>query len=49
LNVPKLRAFGISDSDFQTLAEKAANASSMKGNPVKLSAEELREILVSAH
>ena len=48
LKVPGLRAYGVSEADFPTIIEKAAVASSMKGNPVVLTAEELREILLRA-
>ena len=43
--IPPLRTYGMTANDFPTLTEKAAQASSMKGNPVALNAGELREIL----
>jgi alcohol dehydrogenase class IV len=48
LDVPRLRSYGLSASDYGPLAERAARASSMKGNPVELSAEELREVFERA-
>jgi alcohol dehydrogenase class IV len=48
LEIPPLRAYGVKDSDLAGLVEKAARASSMKGNPVALHAEELREIVTAA-
>jgi alcohol dehydrogenase class IV len=44
LEIPALRAYGVSESDIPILAEKAAKASSMKGNPIELTSDELREI-----
>lgn len=48
LAVPPLASYGFGESDFDALAEKATRASSMKGNPVELSAEELKEIFERA-
>jgi len=48
LEIPPLRAYGVSEADFPALAAKAAKASSMKGNPIGLEAEELIEILTCA-
>jgi alcohol dehydrogenase class IV len=48
LEIPPLRAYGISAADIPVLAEKAGKASSMKGNPVTLAATELAEILHEA-
>ncbi|MBI5395768.1 MAG: iron-containing alcohol dehydrogenase [Verrucomicrobia bacterium] len=45
LGVPPLAAHGVMRNDFAALVEKAATASSMKGNPVALTREELFEIL----
>ncbi len=45
LNIPRLTSFGLIKTDFPELVEKAKNASSMKGNPVKLSDDELFVIL----
>lgn len=45
LEIEPLRAYGVKPSDFPALVEKAAAASSMKGNPILLSQSELREIL----
>lgn len=48
LNVPPLSDFGLTEDDFPMVAEKARNASSMKGNPILLTDEELTEILRKA-
>ena len=48
LSVPAISAFGISEADFGDIVEKAQAASSMKGNPVALSASELLTILQNA-
>lgn len=45
LKIPTLSEFGISETHFPELVIKAKNASSMKGNPVLLSDEELTWIL----
>jgi len=48
LDIPPLRSYGIGDTDVPLLVEKAAQASSMKGNPIALTREELREIISRA-
>jgi alcohol dehydrogenase class IV len=48
LGLPGLRRYGLSENDFPTVAAKARNASSMKGNPVELNEEELVDILRQA-
>ncbi len=48
LRIPPLRTYGVTVADFSLLAEKAVQASSMKGNPVALDPAELREILAQA-
>jgi alcohol dehydrogenase class IV len=48
LQVPPLSALGITESDFSEIIDKAKNASSMKGNPVELSNEQLMSILKGA-
>lgn len=45
LQIPGLRTFGVDREVIPTLVEKAAQASSMKANPVQLTDGELREIL----
>jgi alcohol dehydrogenase class IV len=45
LRVPGLAAWGISDADVPAIVEQAAQSSSMKGNPIGLTAEELGEIV----
>jgi alcohol dehydrogenase class IV len=45
LEIPPLRTYGVTERDIPVLVEKAAQASSMKGNPVVLTREELCEII----
>ena len=48
LKVPSLSTFGITEEDFPEIIEKSMVASSMKGNPIVLTYEELEEILRKA-
>jgi alcohol dehydrogenase class IV len=48
LKIPGLCSYGVAEKDFPELVEKAANASSMKANPIVLTPEELTEILKAA-
>jgi len=48
LEIPPLRTYGVAASHLTVLVEKAAQASSMKGNPIVLTEEELREIVSRA-
>lgn len=48
LEVPRLGAYALGDDDIDRVVEAAARASSMRGNPVELTAEERREILERA-
>ncbi len=48
LEIPPLGRYGVGAANVAPLVEEAARASSMKGNPVALTAEELREILTRA-
>jgi alcohol dehydrogenase class IV len=45
LDVPPLSDFGLTEDGFPTVVEKARKASSMKGNPILLTDEELTGIL----
>ncbi|MDK2857185.1 MAG: hypothetical protein PWQ89_304 [Verrucomicrobiota bacterium] len=45
LQVPPLSGLGVTEKDFRELVEKSQNASSMKGNPVELTDQELMRIL----
>ncbi len=45
MGIRPLSKLGISRSDFETICEKASISSSMKGNPIQLTADELLEIL----
>ena len=48
LAVPGLSTYGMTEADLPVLIEKSANSSSMKGNPIALTAAELERILVQA-
>jgi alcohol dehydrogenase class IV len=48
LEIPGLRAYGVTEADIDGLIEGAARASSMKANPIELTSDELREIAVRA-
>ena len=48
LRIAPLSAYGIAAEHADSLCEKAARASSMKGNPVALTREELRAALLAA-
>ena len=48
LEIPPLRTYGVTQNDLDLLVEKAALASSMRGNPIVLTGEELREIICRA-
>ncbi len=45
LKIPSLSEFGVAQNHFPELVEKAKKASSMKGNPVVLSTEQLTTVL----
>jgi len=44
-NIQPLSSFGLTESHFPKIIEKALKASSMKGNPITLTEDELRNIL----
>lgn len=46
LAIPPLKTYGIREEDVPALVTEAAKASSMKGNPLPLTPEELREVLM---
>jgi alcohol dehydrogenase class IV len=48
LGVPPLSAYGMTAADVPVLVEKGAAASSMKGNPLPLTPDEMAEILTRA-
>ena len=48
LETPPLRNYGVTQADLPVLIEKAAKASSMKGNPISLTQDELREVITRA-
>jgi len=48
LEIPRLAAFGLSLQDVGDVVAKAAASSSMQGNPVVLSDDDLRTILLDA-
>jgi len=49
LNVPSLAEFGLQERDFTTIVAKAQRSSSMKGNPVTLTEQELMDVLKKAY
>jgi alcohol dehydrogenase class IV len=49
LGVPGLAAFGVKREDFPEIVSKSQKASSMKGNPIQLSDDELTDILEEAY
>jgi alcohol dehydrogenase class IV len=48
LAIPGLASYGLVDSGIPDLIQKASVASSMQGNPIKLTMEELEEIVKMA-
>jgi alcohol dehydrogenase class IV len=48
LHIPPLADYGVTTADFEALIEKAGRSSSMKGNPIPLTPDELRAILAQA-
>ena len=48
LRIPSLASYGVTEEDFPVLIQKASVSSSMKGNPIVLTSDEMREILTRA-
>jgi alcohol dehydrogenase class IV len=48
LQVPSLASYGMTQADFTVVIEKASVASSMQGNPIQLTPDEMQEILTQA-
>jgi alcohol dehydrogenase class IV len=48
LVIPPLRMYGVASGDFGEVIQNAAEASSMKGNPIQLTGDELRRVLEQA-
>lgn len=48
LEIPPLHTYGLQKAHFPELIEKSSKASSMQGNPLKLTEDELAEILSAA-
>jgi len=48
VKIPSLAAYGLTESEFSVITKNALNASSMKGNPIPLFEDELRNILYKA-
>ena len=48
LHIPGLAAYGLVVADFDELIDKSSRASSMKGNPIPLTPDEMRDILTRA-
>jgi alcohol dehydrogenase class IV len=49
LKVPSLARYGLKKQDFETITAKAKKSSSMKGNPIELTDDELLEIIRRAN
>ncbi len=49
LKVPSLAGFRLKQQDFETIAAKAKKSSSMKGNPIELTDDELLNIIRAAN
>jgi len=48
LGIPRLGSYGVGIAHVEELSVKASNASSMKGNPIALTTEELAVVLRAA-
>ena len=48
LQIPALSDYGLRAVDFPAVIEKSAVSSSMQGNPITLTEDEMREILENA-
>jgi alcohol dehydrogenase class IV len=48
LAIPPLGQYGLQEAQIEMVVEKSAPTSSMKGNPILLTQEELRRILAQA-
>jgi alcohol dehydrogenase class IV len=48
LDVPPLSQYHVTENDFGELIAKSQKSSSMKGNPIALTGEELTDILKQA-
>ncbi len=48
IGIPRLGSYGIAEAHIGELTVKASSASSMKGNPIELTAQELAEVLQAA-
>ncbi len=48
LQIPPLSSYGFTQADFASLIEKSAVSSSMQGNPIKLTTDEMSQILAQA-
>jgi alcohol dehydrogenase class IV len=46
--VSGLATYGITEADFDEVIEKSSQASSMKGNPIPLTPDDMRDILTRA-
>ncbi len=48
MEIPSLRAMGVSASHFDDIIAASQQSSSMKGNPIELTSDELKRVLVNA-
>jgi alcohol dehydrogenase class IV len=46
LEIPPLAVYGVGEQDVAVLVEESARTSSMKGNPLVLTPDELRDVLL---
>jgi len=49
LSIPPLASYGLTPDDWPSIIEKSSVASSMKGNPIQLTPDEMREVLTKAN
>jgi alcohol dehydrogenase class IV len=48
LHIPHLAAYGMTQDDWPTVIQKSAVASSMKGNPIQLTTDEMQQVIEHA-
>lgn len=46
LHIPSLANYGLTEQDISTVVDQSAQASSMQGNPIQLTNDEMRQILI---
>jgi alcohol dehydrogenase class IV len=48
LEIPPLRTYGVTEKDLPEIVDKASQSNSMKGNPIALSTDEMRDVVFHA-